>query len=690
MTNPVTDGVDETQPPVSDLEADGPKPGKRWWDLERTRQFARFAAWFFSLLLLLAGFAGAVRAEAPVWALAAIGLANAYVFARLSSADRRCTSAATAAEGQEAACGRHRRAAAAFSLIAVGCGTVTAASVFTEIPDVWGFAAMGGALYAFVRAIDHLRRWRSAHTRKLPVGVASVAIFLLVAAMLPIGDMRLWLGGAALLIGAVAVELWSAAFPDVLVENRRLAGGCGAVLVGVVSIGMYIKNDDPKVTALVIVAIGLVTGLLITANDMPVLLGVLLLAALWSGVPRDATYPPGQVPHGREPYFLVLGDSYISGEGTDIYFEGTNQTTDDGNECRRSPRSWPMLLNPRRTYDAADTLRIPRRVANRSCSGAVTADIRTGHDPRTEPEQLEAPDGTDRAGDPEDLADLIASHGYPRFVLVSIGGNDAQFSDIGVACALPGNCTDFLADATARLPAVGDEVARTLAEVRLAVDDPSIEVPVIAVPYPMPLYEGEGCRGVLLSKAEGINALAAALNGQIERAAEAAGAEYLDTIEGALADSAAQLCDPNNSAGLNFADFNPKAGSLWSALNPKNWTHNFVHPNESGHAVLRAAALEWFEGHPCILAGSCENASVSAATRLAGERASLDPEVGNDAAAAISDVVPLALGVLATLTGGWWLLITSMLGWESVRTAEGRERRTSIPERALELASRNR
>ena len=37
---------------------------------------------------------------------------------------------------------------------------------------------------------------------------------------------------------------------------------------------------------------------------------------------------------------------------------------------------------------------------------------------------------------PQDTSDI-------RVVLVSIGGNDALFGDIGLACVLPGSCNAF-------------------------------------------------------------------------------------------------------------------------------------------------------------------------------------------------------------------------------------------------------
>ncbi len=642
---------------------------------EETRRNGALALWFTLLVLALAVFAGAVRIDAPALALVALGLACIYALGRLSAADRRATE--NLPEDR-----REGRLAMVFVLVALIAITFMAASVVADVPDEWGFAALGAALYALVRSVDHARRrlwgfWR------LRVALLITAVVGVVVTLAPIDWVRVVGAGVTVLAGAAAVELWSASFPPKLSENRLAAGIAGVALLAGVTVLLLFVNHDPVITSIVVAAVGVATALLITSNDMPILLGVLLLATLWSSVPRDATLPAGQELARGQPYFAVLGDSYISGEGTDTYFQGTNTTEEDGNQCRRSPDAWPILLNPPQTHDTGALLGVPERVANWACSGAVTADIRQvgdNSDGRDEPEQLAA------------LKKDMKRFGPPSFVLVGIGGNDAQFADIGAACALPGDCADFLEHVeNARLSAVADEVARTHAEIRIAVGP---DVPVIAVPYPKPLYVGEFCRGVLLSEADivAINRFAAALNGEIERAVWAVGARYMDTIQDGLADSAAQLCEPNERSGLNFADFNPKAGSLWSALNPKNWTHNFVHPNEGGHAALRAAALRWFTENHCVLKGACEPVSITAEIRrLANENVKLPGDVENNAVAAVADVVPLAVFVLGLLTAAWWLLITAVLGWQGVVRRDAvvlvRPRPRSSIERTVQLTS---
>lgn len=614
------------------------------------------AGWFTLFVVMLAAFAGAVRFEAPLLAIVVLGLVCVYALGCLSTADRRATDAEP--EG---------RMACYFFLAAVGTGTVFVASVVAdEVPDEWGFAALGAALYAFIRSIDHARRALSGHGR-LRLGLLITALVGYAATWLPVDNLRMVGAASAIVAGAAVVELWSASFPPVLVANRVPAAVIGGALILAITVGMLFFNEDPVITSVAVAAVGVITALLVTGNDAPILLGVLLLAALWSGVPRDVSFPQGQEPQKGEPYFAVLGDSYISGEGTDSYFKGSNTTDEEaswgrfpadrrhGNECRQSPAAWPMLLNAPQTHDSGDVLGLPGRVANLACSGAVTADIR----------QVT----TDKRGEPEQLADLrqaIAEFGPPVFVVVGIGGNDAQFADIGAACILPGDCDEFLEEVRARqVEAVGHEVARTHAEIRILLDAVGVNVPVIAVPYPKPIYMGDGCPGVVLSAKDigAINNYAAALNKEIFNATKATGALYMDTMEDGLADSAAQLCEPNGPSGLNFADLNPKGGSLWAALYPRNWGHNFVHPNEGGHAALRAAALRWFEKNDCVLERSCDSKPLSDVRQLAEEQVDPPADVKHDAAAAFAVVAPIGVGVLGLLTVAWWLLITAWSGW---------------------------
>ncbi len=53
--------------------------------------------------------------------------------------------------------------------------------------------------------------------------------------------------------------------------------------------------------------------------------------------------------------------------------------------------------------------------------------------------------------------------------------------------------------------------------------------------------------------------------------------------------------------GLNRLALNPKEGALAASINPKNWTHNSLHPTAEGHEAIRQAVVNWLGDHPEVL-----------------------------------------------------------------------------------------
>ena len=92
--------------------------------------------------------------------------------------------------------------------------------------------------------------------------------------------------------------------------------------------------------------------------------------------------------------YVALGDSYSSGTGTRTYLG-------DGTSCQRSVYAYPSLISSARGY----------ALNFRACSGAKVADVRSTQ-----------------------LSALTASTAY---VTISVGGNDAGFTDVLTQCALP-------------------------------------------------------------------------------------------------------------------------------------------------------------------------------------------------------------------------------------------------------------
>jgi Mg-chelatase subunit ChlD/lysophospholipase L1-like esterase len=174
----------------------------------------------------------------------------------------------------------------------------------------------------------------------------------------------------------------------------------------------------------------------------------------------------------------VLGDSYSSGEGAGDYDAGTNGGT-GGNECHRSANAYGRVLGA-------------KKVALIACSGAVTADFydtKVSNGTKVEP-QLRR------------LRSLALSKDSPGAVLLSVGGNDADFVGTVAWCigAVPGQtCSRFgpveeqqyRTGAAGRVAAIADSVRRVYRDINRAINDADARAnrggkyaPIIVVPYP--------------------------------------------------------------------------------------------------------------------------------------------------------------------------------------------------------------
>lgn len=606
----------------------------------------RWLYWLIALVGLAALFAQSIRSQLPVAVTIGFALATGVALGRLSLAERSVD---------------QRPLRWASLAVFVLAAALTLLSVAGAVPDTIGFSALAGGIYAAVRFVNSVRRWSAARSWAAKALLAvSWGTFLV--SWIPAQPVRFAAGALCVFSASWAIEVYSELGPGGVLANRYLAGALGAGVVVVTWALLRLASVSATAATWTVVGLGVLTALMVTTNDAPVLVAALLVAAVWSTLPREVSPPPGQAPVVGEPYFAVLGDSYISGEGADRFFSGTNTTEPTGNQCRRAPTAWPLLLNPL-AFGPGDELGIPARVAFLACSGATTGDIR---------ESAAVGHGGERQSQLAELRDVIAAAGPPRFVIVSVGGNDVQFADVGAACIAPGNCAGYVQRVSdSRLAAVGQELVRTYAEIRLVAGE---DVPLLVSPYPTPIYsprpgdpssEARNCSKVMLSAADidALNAFAARLDETIARSAASAGAAVIDTLPGALRDAALQLCDPHNHPGLNFADPNPKAGSLWAALWPPNWTHNFIHPNAIGHRALAAAALDWFAGHRGVWSEGALTLPLSEQARQAAAEAPALPRpipLGPTVRAGIAARLPHVLLLFAVGTLGWWLTIIAI------------------------------
>ena len=464
----------------------------------------------------------------------------------------------------------------------------------------WDGAALSGAILLYAAAGAQVARWRQVPRRRRRRGLSVVGLALLAAALLTgglgaalLGRLGPGFGIVPLLLLAVALlALGPVAFAllgedairalagrDPGTDRRRtvvaLAGLAAFVLLATVA---AVWSRSP----LVLVAVA-VLGLLVVAltsstqADIAVVLGLLALLGV---TPLQATVPAALRPEGRSHVLVALGDSYMSGEGAAIYYRGT----DDGgrNMCRRSPTAWAAMAGQQLPFDGALFL---------ACSAAATFNVRS--DPGARPAPRAQP------GEPgPQLAQYRALQERapfdPELVVLTIGGNDAGFSTIGVMCLAPGNCDeradlwlDGLDQVERALSGTYDEVRRTFPD-----------TPVVVVPYPDPIADGGvPCSQVALSGGER-RFLGQFLRGLDERARRVAadhGFYYLDRMRSALATAHLQLCDPLNDGrpGINFIGLRSVNGIAEQRFNPANWVHNSLHPNERGHAAMLRVFQDW-------------------------------------------------------------------------------------------------
>lgn len=292
------------------------------------------------------------------------------------------------------------------------------------------------------------------------------------------------------------------------------------------------------------------------------------LASVWVLLDRTDEGAANPNPSATER-IVALGDSYISGEGSPSYFAGTNVKDGDENECRRSPSAFPYLV-AQRTGMALDFF---------ACSGAKAAQLHQepGQEPDSPPEVV---------GALPQLDNLPADVSAVKVVLVSIGGNDALFGDVGQGCTLPGSCEALREMWLANLDQVGPKVTRAYE----AVMERLPGVPVVAIPYPLMLRE-RSCGWSVLHDAEHefLSEFVTVLNDRIRVSAANAGVNFFD--EQLFAYEGARICDgggPDDTV-MNFLSFGPVDGSFASRVNPRNWIHGSLHPKPEGHR--RTAAL---------------------------------------------------------------------------------------------------
>jgi hypothetical protein len=209
--------------------------------------------------------------------------------------------------------------------------------------------------------------------------------------------------------------------------------------------------------------------------------GALALPVLLGLVVPLATVPA----HAAGPSYVALGDSYASGTGTRSYLS-------DGTTCQRSTYAYPSLIASARGY----------ALNLRACSGARIPDVTT-----------------------KQLGALGAGTAYAS---ISVGGNDAGFSDVLTECAQPGWMSSCNAAIDKAQAYVNNTLPGALSTLYTSIRAKAPNATVVVVGYPR-IFNGEDCNALtFFSPAEEtrLNAMADLLNSRTAAAAAARGFSF--------------------------------------------------------------------------------------------------------------------------------------------------------------------
>jgi GDSL-like Lipase/Acylhydrolase family len=441
-----------------------------------------------------------------------------------------------------------------------------------------------GLLLAEVRAEEELT-WRPGIWL---TAASAVAFALGVVICLALRGEGVWLAVAALLVVPAGLTLLS----ERVLRSDRSWFRVTALLspIAVVCAALWLHHGlglRPTVTGAVVGAAFVLLGAIASSTQADVLLVVTIAALFWAATPVDPAEDEPLSPTAGEATLVALGDSYIAGEGAQEFLKGTNNA--GVNECRRASTAYPHVVVAEHRASRMERLEFL------ACSGAKTKHVLTRPQWRGEPI-----DDTRRHGNTqrEQLRKLLnGARADPKLVVVSIGGNDAGFADIATACLAPGTCVERGQIWLDRLRSVADRVFDTYAAIRADTHG----VPVLAVPYPVPISDKK-CSYSQLGPDEHrfLNRFVIQLDRAVEDSARRAGVHYLSDMEDALERGKLRICDAEDEqdVGVNFIRVRSVEGVTDQVLKPYTWLHNSFHPNEAGHKAMATALEAWISSSP--------------------------------------------------------------------------------------------
>ena len=254
-----------------------------------------------------------------------------------------------------------------------------------------------------------------------------------------------------------------------------------------------------------------------------------------------------------------------------MFFPGTNVTAT--NQCRRSSTAYPYLV--------AEQLGMGLDFFARS--GATSADIYDKAQMRDSPADVVG--GLPQLDSPFDPSRVSV-------VLLSIGGNDAKFGKIGIACAMPSLARCLRQNWLANVSHIGPDITRPSKQIKEAVGEAT---PIVVVPYPL-MINAQRCAGSALSVSEHqfLSEFVALMDDRVRHSAAEVGLNFF--TPGLFAFTGRQICDTSaDGSVMNFFNLHPQQGSLMDDVNPKNWVHGTFHPKPSGHQAIADLLAPWLK-----------------------------------------------------------------------------------------------
>jgi len=219
--------------------------------------------------------------------------------------------------------------------------------------------------------------------------------------------------------------------------------------------------------------------------------------------------------------YVALGDSYSSGTGTNSYTLSSS--------CLRSVYAYPYLVASQRPNTSLNFV---------ACSGATTTDVMNNQ--------------------------ISAVNSSTNIVTITIGGNDAGFSNVVISCTTLG-CGSAITNAQNY---IRNTLPGRLNTVYSAIKSRAPSARVIVLGYPR-LFSSSGCwgtTGISSSERTSLNQTADLMRDTIAARAAAYGFTFKDAIPPFVGHA---VC--SSSAWLN-------------GLNIFNTTESY-HPNRSGHSL---------------------------------------------------------------------------------------------------------